>query len=98
MAETKEFTIKPFVTSFHETPQNPGQRGLLHIYFYAGKDKAGKPLAKMHFVSRDVNYRFTKKEDGAIDYAIINEEELSNGVEVEVTYIDSSEKTTHTFR
>lgn len=58
--------IEGFVTSYKDND------GKLHIYFFPGKDENGHILCKMLFLTKDVDYLYTRQADGGIDYIIID--------------------------
>lgn len=44
--------------------------GTVHFYFFPGKDSSGHVLSKLHFITKDIDYMYTRQSDGAIDYII----------------------------
>lgn len=56
--------IEGFVTTY------TADDGKTHIYFFPGRDTNRNVLCKMYFVTQDIDYLYTRKSDGAIDYII----------------------------
>lgn len=58
--------IDSFVTTYRSSD------GKMHVYFYPGKDWTGHIISKFVFLSKDIDYLYTRHTDGAIDYIINN--------------------------
>lgn len=65
--------IRGFITSYIDKSLHP------HIYFYPGKDDNGRPYLRMTFDTHNIDYKYTKLDDGAFDYEI---------TEFSINYID----------
>lgn len=58
--------IEGFVTNYKSDD------GRMHIYFYPGRDDSGHVLCKLAFLTKDIDYLYTRQLDSAIDYIINN--------------------------
>ena len=58
--------IPSFVTTYKSSD------GKIHVYFYPGRDASGHVISKFVFLSKDIDYLYTRHTDGAIDYIINN--------------------------
>ena len=82
--------IHGFVTSYR-TDDN-----IRHIYFFPGKNESGNPLYKMYFITKDIDYRYSRESDGAIDYIIINSN--TDEVQYSMQNIITGETKTYTIK
>ncbi len=56
--------IEGFVTTYK------ADDGRMHVYFFPGRDDSGHVLCKMFFLTKNIDYLYTRQSDGAIDYII----------------------------
>lgn len=56
--------IEGFVTNYKTDD------GRMHVYFFPGRDDVGHVLCKLVFLTKDLDYLYTRQTDGAIDYII----------------------------
>jgi hypothetical protein len=57
--------VEPFVTSYRDEEH-------IRVYFFPGMDDNGHVLARMMFITPLSDYRYTRLNDGSIEY-ILNE-------------------------
>lgn len=56
--------IEGFVTNYK------ADDGRMHVYFFPGRDDSGHVLCKLYFLTKGIDYLYTRQSDGAIDYII----------------------------
>lgn len=47
---------------------------LVHLYFYPGVDSLGRAIYKLDFIDTNLNYKFIKYSDKAIEYTFLNKD------------------------